>query len=172
MYFRPAQPEEVYDVAINMRERDFEEIDALRWSEGREELAQGLCNDLGSFQNVFVCGDDEGPIVVVCYVPLRKGVWSLGLFATDRFQKVGAFLTKRIIRDIIPSLNRANAHRVECQSICGYDEIHKWLKFLGLKEENVVRGLGKNGEDFKTFSWVREEAGSHGWERGEIKKCA
>jgi len=167
-YFRQAEPEEVYNVALNMRERDFEEIDALRWSEGREELAQGLCNELGNFQNVFVCGDDDGPVAIVCYIPLRRGVWSLGLFATDSFQNIGSFLTKRIIREIIPALDHGGAHRVECQSIVGYDQVHAWLEFLGLREECLLKGFGKNGEDFKTFSWVRDEAGHYGWDRGEI----
>ena len=91
----------------------------------------------------------------ICYLPQRKGVWSLGLFATDDFLKVGAFLTKRIIRDIIPSLDQANAHRVEAHSIDGYEEVHNWLRFLGLDEETTIHGMGRNGEDFKVFSYVR-----------------
>jgi len=154
MWFRSAEPQEVYTVAMAMRERDFNEITALRWSETRQELAESLIGSFADLENVYVAGDDEGPIAVVCYVPLRKGVWSLGMFATDRFQKVGAFLTKQIKREIIPALARAKAHRVECQSIVGYDSVHKWLKFFGLKEESVLSGFGKNGEDFKTFSWV------------------
>ena len=66
-----------------------------------------------------------------------------GAFATDDFGKVGAFLTKRIIRDIIPSLDSANAHRVEAHSIDRYEEVHDWLRFLGLDEETTIHGMGK-----------------------------
>ena len=90
------------------------------------------------------------------------------MFATDSFQNVGSFLTKRIIRDIIPALDNGGAHRVECQSIVGYDQVHAWLEFLGLREECLLKGFGKNGEDFKTFSWVRDEAGHYGWDKGKI----
>ncbi len=124
-------------------------------------MAESLALRYSQEENVYSVGTDEdGPIAIICYLPQRKGVWSLGLFATDDFLKVGAFLTKRIIRDIIPSLDQANAHRVEAHSIDGYEEVHNWLRFLGLDEETTIHGMGRNGEDFKVFSYVRtmEEA--------------
>ena len=158
MYFWDAQPEDIRHVAANMRDKDYEEISCLSWAESREELAEFLVNAYEGCQNVYVVGTDEdGPIAIVVYMPMRKGVWSLGMFATDKFKKVGLFLTKRIIRDIIPALDNANAHRVEAQSIDGYDEVHAWLRFLGLREECTLSGLGRNGEDFKVFSFVRSK---------------
>ena len=154
-WIRLSEPSEVHDVALRMRQRDYDEISCLRWSDTREELANDLIHAFADFQNIYTIGRDDENIAIIAYVPLRKGVWSLGMFATDNFQKVGKFLTKRIIRDIIPSLSAAKAHRIEAQSISGYDEVHKWLKFLGLKEEAKLNGFGKNGEDFVQFSWVR-----------------
>ena len=34
-------------------------------------------------------------------------------------------------------------------------EVHNWLKFLGLEEESIIKGYGKNGEDFVNFAYVR-----------------
>ena len=161
MFFKDATIEDIKYVALNMRERDYDEIVCLGWCENREELAESLALGYSQEENVYCVGTDEdGPIAIICYLPQRKGVWSLGLFATDDFLKVGAFLTKRIIRDIIPSLDQANAHRVEAHSIDGYEEVHNWLRFLGLDEETTIHGMGRNGEDFKVFSYVRtmEEA--------------
>lgn len=156
MYFKEATNDEVSYVALNMRSRDYDEIVCLGWCENREELAESLVLGYSQEDNVYCVGTDEdGPIAIICYLPQRKGVWSLGLFATEHFEKVGAFLTKRIIRDIIPSLDGANAHRVEAHSIDGYEEVHDWLRFLGLHEETTIHGMGRNGEDFKVFSYVR-----------------
>lgn len=168
-YFRSAEPEEIFAVAENMRERDYEEISALRYTQTRKELAYAIANNIADFETVYVCGDDEGPIAIVTYIPMRPGVWNLGMFATDRFEKVGIYLTKRIIRDIIPALDRSKAHRVEAWSIEGYTEVHKWLRFLGLEEECTVRKCGKNGEDFKIFSYIRGNDASVKWRKnGEV----
>ena len=101
---------------------------------------------------------------------MRKGVWNLGLFATDNFQKIHLSLTKLIINSIIPVLDNANAHRVEAQSIDGYEVVHNWLKFLGLKEESVLKGYGRNKEDFINFAWIRGDNSQNvNWiRRGEI----
>jgi hypothetical protein len=168
MFLRQAEPQEVFYVAENMRERDFWEISALRYADDRKQVAYDLADKLANFQTVYVLGVDK-PIVCLSYLPVRPGVWSLGMFATDEIKKVGLFLTKRIIRDIIPTLDRANAHRVEAYSIDGYEEIHNWLRFLGLKEECTLKKYGKNGEDFKVFSYVRQSEGNVAWRKsGEV----
>jgi hypothetical protein len=169
MYLRRSEPEEIFHVAENMRERDYDEISALRWTKDRKELAYAITNNVSDFETVLTCGDDEGPIAIVSYIPVRPGVWNLGMFATDRFKKIGIYLTKRIIRDIIPALDRSKAHRVEAWSVEGYTEVHNWLRFLGLKEECKVRKCGKNGEDFKIFSFVRDGDENVRWRsKGEV----
>ena len=70
------------------------------------------------------------------------------------FLQIHLSLTKLIIKSIIPTLDNAGAHRVEAQSIAGYKSVHNWLKFLGLEEESVLRGYGRNGEDFINFSYA------------------
>lgn len=168
MYIRQAEPEEVFYVAKNMRERDFEEISALKYTDERDELAYQIANATADFETVYVIGDTE-PVVIFSYIPVRPGVWNLGMFATDKFKSVSLYLTKRIIRDIIPALDRAKAHRVEAFSIEGYEEIHRWLRFLGLKEECTLSRYGKNGENFKVFSWVRSTDDSVRWRKsGEV----
>ena len=159
MYLRPAEPEEVFHVAKHMREHDYKEISCLRWTEGRDDLAADLTERYSNYPNCYVCGDGADRIAIIVYVPVRSGVWSIGMFATDNFQKVGGYLTKKIIREIIPMLMEGGAHRIECQSIEGYDAIHKWLGTLGLREESKLLGFGRDGEDFCQFTWVKKRDG-------------
>ena len=146
----------IYNVALNMRQKDYEEIVALSFCESRKELADQLSRSWAGHKTTIVCGTKEhGAIAAFTYIPMRKGVWSLGLFATNNFQKIHLSLTKLIINSIIPILDKAKAHRVEAQSIDGYEAVHNWLKFLGLNEESVLKSYGRNGEDFINFAWVR-----------------
>ena len=162
MFMRHAEPQDIFTVAQKMRDKDFNEISSLLYVDDRDELAFNLSNKISNFETVYVVGDTE-PVAIVSYIPVRPGVWSLGMFATDKFKSVGLYLTKRIIRDIIPVLDRAKAHRVEAFSIDGYDEVHDWLDFLGLQEECTLSKYGKNGEDFKVFSWVRSPDRKLAW---------
>ena len=161
----------IYNVALNMRQRDYEEIAALCFCENRKELADQLARSWADHKTTIVCGTKElGGIAALTYIPMRKGVWNLGLFATNNFQKIHLSLAKLVINSIIPVLDNANAHRVEAQSIVGYKTVHNWLKFLGLKEESVLKGYGKNKEDFINFAWVRGENSENvKWiRRGEV----
>jgi len=156
MIWEEATVGSVYNVALNMRQRDYEEIVALTFCENRRELAEQLARTWTEHKTTIVCGTKEhGAIAAFTYIPMRKGVWNLGLFATDNFQKIHLSLTKLIINSIIPILDKAKAHRVEAQSINGYEVVHNWLKFLGLNEESVLKSYGRNGEDFINFAWVR-----------------
>ena len=167
--FRKASSQDVHYVAMNMRSRDYDEISCVTWAEDRKQLASVLTNGLNDHENVY-CFYKKDPIAILSYIPIRPGVWNLGMFATDKIKKVGGFLTKTVIRDIIPALDNAKAHRVECQSIEGYDQVHKWLEFIGLRKEKIIPKYGRNKENFYTFAYVREDqkVGSLKWHRGEI----
>ncbi len=169
MFIRHAEPNEVFHVARNMRERDFEEISALKYTDDRDEMAYQIANATAEFETVYVVGDTE-PVAIVTYIPVRPGVWNLGMFATDRFKSVGLYLTKRIIRDIIPAFARAKAHRVEAFSIEVDAHRNELRRLRALEEECTLSGSGNNGEDFKVFSYVRDSDESVRWRtREEVK---
>ena len=156
MMYHPASIGALYDIALNMRERDYEECSALSFAESRHELAEEIARAWSKSETTIICGTKElGGIAAFTYMPLRHGVWNMGLIATDQFNKIHLSLTRLIIKSIIPILDNAGAHRVEAQSIAGYSSVHNWLKFLGLEEESVIKGYGKNGEDFVNFAYVR-----------------
>jgi len=156
MIYRDASFADIYFTALNMRDRDFDEISAVSFCEDRESLAIEIGRVWSTSGNCLACCSNDGkPIAILNYVPIRPGVWSMGLFATNRIKQIGLSLTKLVCYDIIPALDRAKAHRVECHSIDGYDDVHRWLEFCGMRKESVIRKYGKNGEDFINFAWVR-----------------
>jgi|TARA_R110002153_G_scaffold273369_1_gene444102 hypothetical protein len=168
LIFHQASIGSLYDIALNMRDRDYQECSALSFTNNRPDLADEIARSWSRSETSIVCGTKElGGIAAFTYIPQRNGVWNVGLFATDKFDKIQLSLTKLIIKRIIPSLSKAGAHRIEAQSIAGYDSVHNWLKFLGFEEESTLRSFGCNGEDFINFSYVRNvqtEKSSFKWQ--------
>lgn len=148
-----ADPDMVYAVSKNMRERDFEEMIAVSFTGNREELASELARIYGGLPMAVCFGIEDRPVCILSALVLHPGVWSIGLWATDEFQKVGHFVTRWALKRYFPALRAAGMHRLECKSIVGYNEIHDWLRYLGFLEGNIEKMFGKNGEDFITFYW-------------------
>jgi len=156
----------LYNVAINMRQKDYEEISALTFCNNKSELADHLSRSWSNHATSIVCGTKEdGAIAALTYIPTRKGVYNCGLYATNKFQKIHISLTKLIINSIIPVLNKAKAHRIEAQSIDGYTTVHNWLRFLGFKEESVLRNYGRNKENFINFAIILNEQDDFNWRK-------
>ena len=107
---------------------------------------------------------EEGRIACLTLTSMRPGVWNVGLFATDKLEIIGKSLTKHIIKVIIPMLQEIGTHRVEAQSIVGYEEVHEWFGFLGLKPESMLHGYGRNGERFHKFCVGKKKRGNAKWQ--------
>src|SRR5690606_23608090 len=97
-------------------------------------------------------GDE--PVAAGAMVGARPNVITLMFFATDDFPKIALPLTRFITKNLFQKYRDNGVHRIECVSIEGYDEAHRWIKILGLHHEAVFPGFGKNGEAFHQFAKV------------------
>lgn len=138
-------------VAANMREDDRREIYATRWLDDPEDIA----NDCHIHRKTgyIACLDDGKPVAAIGAIEIHPHVWSVWMFATDDFPKIALELTKFAFRHLAPAIRKVGGHRAECRSIVGHEAAHRWLRFLGAKEEARLSGYGKNGEDFILFAW-------------------
>jgi hypothetical protein len=57
---------------------------------------------------------------------------------------------------MFPAIVNAGAHRGQCISPADHLDTHRWLRWLGAKEEAMLRKYGKNGEDALLFAWTKE----------------
>lgn len=158
--FDDATAFDVRAVAARMRAKDYEEIICQTPCQDRIALAEFMPMALQSCFNR-VARLDDVPVVILSWGPVLPGVWRIGMFATDEFPRVSKAVTRYVAKVLAPTLLEAGAHRIECLSIAGYDEVHDWLRYLGMTEEGPVRKLGRNREDFVMFSWVEGD----GWGR-------
>ncbi len=150
----PVSYNDVLYVVQRMREADRREIYATRWANDPVAVATDVMSS-GPFG--WVCGIDR-PIAAIGALSMWPGVWSVWMFATDEFRKIGLPMTRFVKNDMIPAVASTGAHRAECKSLADHFEAHAWLELLGARREypEPHRGYGRGGEDFYTYIWTRD----------------
>lgn len=148
-------PENVRHVAERMRASDYREFSALSYASDLPELTALLVRDYGEHPSGICAYAGDEPVAVGAMVQGRPNVITLMFFATDDFPKIALPLTRFITKNLFEKYRAEGVHRIECVSIDGYDEAHRWIKLLGLHHEAVLSGFGKNAEAFHSFAWVK-----------------
>lgn len=141
-------------ICDNMRDMDRREIYATRWTENPEHLVDAIMivPELG-----WIAKNDDGvPVAAMGVIPMWDGVWSLWMFATDKWQEVSLSVTKFVKRALPQGMADAGIHRAQCYSSAQHSVAHAWLRMLGADKESEVKSYGKNGEDFIVFSWLNQ----------------
>lgn len=141
---------DVLYITHHLREWDRKEVFATRFSDDPDQLAMDV---LRWGPNWWVAGEDKA-IAVIGATEVWPGCWSVGMFATDEFSKIGLPLTKWVKRSMIPHIAQQGIRRGECRSIEGHEMAHRWLETLGAKREgDGLKKYGKDGETFFTYVW-------------------
>lgn len=143
----------VRHVVENMREWDRREIFATKFH-GREEdqLIEAV---MASGPVSWVAYNQLEPIAVFGCMPMWPGAWSMWFFATDKLPTIGLGVTKLIIRYIVPMLWDGGARRLQCYSMEGHVEAHRWLETLGAKRAATFPDFGREGETFHAYVWEK-----------------
>lgn len=145
-----ARPELVCHVIENMRALDRAEIFATRRDDSNEQLALEVmaCGPI-----FWVAGKGPDPIAAFGCAPMWNGVWSMWLFATDKFGQIGISVTKLVTRTIVPMMIEAGAHRLEARSMEGHTDAQRWLEVIGAKREGTLKAYGRDRQDFHVYAW-------------------
>lgn len=153
MRLEAATPRTVRYVARNMREKDVVEFLPLLWADTKAEMVEELTEAYGEHPAV-LCAYDGAytPVAIGGLIQNRPGVAALLFYATDQFPKIAHALTRTIIKTIFPHYQSLGVRRIECVSLEGYDEAHRWIQVLGLTPESVLPQFGKGGETYRSFA--------------------
>lgn len=147
----------VREVAESMRPRDREEFRAVSPFETHAQLVEAIVEKYAPHLDAYVFRTDDGtPVGVAGMIRHRPNVITLLFFATEQFSEIGSDLTRFVRKVLFPKYKELGVHRIECASIEGYAETHRWLEVLGLQQEAVMPGYGRGGETYIQFSWVKE----------------
>lgn len=145
--------DDVRAVAEQMRPADVAEFTALANAETHEELTAQILETYRS-SDTAICAYADGPVAVGAILQPRPNVAIITMFATPEFPSVALGLTRFLRNSLLPKVKAAGVHRIECASLAGSTDAHRWIEMLGLKREAELRGFGRAGETFIQFSWV------------------
>lgn len=139
-----------------MRDIDRREIFATRFDADVALLVEDLlaCDSIGAV----IAAADGTPVAALGGIEMWPGLWSLWMFATDRWDEVAGATTRFARRTLWPSLLRLGLRRGECRSALDHVTAHRWLCFLGAEIEAVYPAFGKGGETFVGFVIYGEES--------------
>jgi hypothetical protein len=94
----------------------------------------------------------------VCGVsPKWPGVWDAWAYGTDHLPRRVLEITKYALNELKPFILSRGAHRLECQSRLDHHQAHSWLRSLGARDEGILRGYGKDGADYVSFAWRKDD---------------
>ncbi len=82
-----------------------------------------------------------------------RNVVSLWAWGTKGLRRAAPEVT-RFVRARVPVWIGEGINRVEVRSIVGHDLAHRWLANLGATQDVVLKGFGRNEEDFILWSWT------------------
>lgn len=139
-------------IAQRMRQLDREEIYATRWEDDPKKLASDA---MLIPQMSWIAASHGEPVAAGGAIPVHPCVWSVWMFATDKWPSVALGSTKKALSLISHLQGPVGATRIECKSHHLHVVAHKWLEFLGARCESRIHKYGKNGEDFFVFAWTQ-----------------
>jgi hypothetical protein len=153
-------PETLRHIVHHLRLRDRQEMFALRWNDDEEKLVNDICLVAGDLWRLW--SFDGEPVAVNGVVPVRPGVVIAGAFGTDKWRRIIKSMTRWSLDFVIPVLKTANYHRGEAYVLASHTDSRRWIEMLGGEVEALLKGYGRNREDFLLYAWdLTQERSSH-----------
>jgi hypothetical protein len=154
--------ERIAYIVRNLRPRDREEIFALRWDDDEEEFVREVISYAGDMSWVWEW--NGMPVAIQGSAPRRPGVWTNWCFGTDNWDRALFAMTRHARKFIMPALLAARFHRAEALSLASHQDARGWIEMLGGKVESIMRGLGREGQDYAVYRWSPDDVRRWGTE--------
>lgn len=145
-------------VCRNMRPNDFKEIFAQRadddpWALYRDMASMGPAH---LWLEIARAADTAVPIALFGVMQVSPGVGVAHLMGTKGLTvHAAAQISARIREYVIPAMLEAGLHRVEAHSLAEYRWAHRFLRSTGAVCEGIRTAVGRDGEDFACFIWLK-----------------
>ena len=147
-------------IVHHMRSRDRREIFALRWNDDEDQLVDDLLRITGDLWKMWSV--DGEPVAVNGVVPVRPGVVVAGAFGTAKWRMTLKDMTRWSQGFVIPALRTSSFHRGEAYVLAANTDSRRWIELLGGEVECLLKGYGRQREDFLLYAWdLTQERSSH-----------
>jgi hypothetical protein len=149
---------DVAHVCRLMRPDDVAEVFAARYDDSWTNLAfdyEAMRPQATCFYAAFGQGRTK-PAAIFGAWESHPGAGQVHLIATKRWRDVALPVTRFIKNVMVPCLMEAGWRRAECRALATNQTARRWLYYLGAREEALLEGYGRAGEDFVQVSWDRK----------------
>lgn len=146
-----ATPEDIAEVCRNLREDDYREVMATRWSDSIDDLIASFVSAPGG---KFAVIHDDRAVGIFGVCPVTPGVGQGWLVGTPEIGLCGvevAHACKKVIRTLLS----LDTHRIQAYSASFHEQAHEWLELIGFQRESTMRQFGKDGSDFYCYAVTR-----------------
>jgi hypothetical protein len=137
-------------ICFNMRPIDREEVFDNLPTDNPLEIAAMLFQAVGKQGCAWQAKLNGRPAACLGVFENFPGNWQIFSFGTEDYQKV--------VTGFLPSYRAAESyaldrgmHRLECRSLSSHKEAHGFLRAMGFDVEAVLRGYGRNRQDYVLF---------------------
>lgn len=139
---------DILEVCLNLRQDDFDEVMATRWTDDPYDLASDFAHAPGG---KFAVIHNDKAVCIFGVSPRTPGVSQGWLVGTNEIGKHGvevAHACKKVIRGLFD----ADVHRIQAYSAAFHHQAHEWLEMIGFKRESTLSKFGKDGSDFYCYA--------------------
>jgi hypothetical protein len=147
----------LWKMMTNLREKDRAEVYALLAYENDYRFAFESAAAISNLGRGALFWVDGKPTALGAFTEHWPGVWNVWMIGTEDFDHCVMPLMRWVRTTAREILDDVGGHRLQCESMSTYKDAHKMIRALGGIEESVMRGRGKNGEDYKMFVWLKGE---------------
>lgn len=145
-------------ICFNMRAHDREEIYGMLPHDNPLRLAWDCYHMILNGGRGQIAWHNGKPAGLAAFVESWPGVWSVFMFGTDDFRSCALPLVRWFRREAKEILSTCKGHRLQCDSLCGYDEAHRLIQAFGGRPEGPpMEGYGKSGQAYQRFVWLKSK---------------
>lgn len=144
---------DLYYIALNLRDRDYQELVETRKDMDPELLAIEACSSPWKY----AVGPLGQPVMAIGCRPAHPGTATVWGFATDDYKKHVREMTSYLKEVMIPELIVSGLHRAQCVVHPENRASQRWLTSLGFNQEAVLRGFGSSHQDMLLYAWVLDD---------------
>ena len=128
--------------------------DGLNMDEGHDWDSQAkVLEDAGYAMTLL--DTDEKPVLCLGVVPLWNGVGEGWLLGSKKMQDHPIAIGRAIKEVFIEYREHAGWWRVQSNVRADWPLAIKFIKFLGMEEEGLMKKFGPEGADYIRFAWIK-----------------
>ncbi len=146
---RRALPQEIDTLAQSLRPEDLAELRATSFDDDPISLMRPFSAPQALQQGFFV---DQQPVAIWAAVEQHPGLFMLGFAASSAWRTIAKPASRYIKQQIKPRLVELGMRKGVALSHADHRIAHRWMRWLGMREEARFQRHGKLGEDFLVYS--------------------